>query len=102
MLFYKKWNLVSILSFVFSYLLFSSWYYKELYADKLPHQGAFAFATLYYFIFSIVVVMNNVRRKDVLKIDYFMIITNTFVYFGLGMGILHNWESVFKGYSRYH
>lgn len=96
--FYKKWNLVSILSFVFTYLLFSSWYYKELYADKLPHQGALAFATLYYFIFSIVVVLNNVRRKgEFSNIDYFMIIANTFVYFGLGMGILHNWGIEFKG-----
>jgi hypothetical protein len=96
--YYKKWNLVSILSFVFTYLLFSSWYYKELYADKLPHQGALAFATLYYFIFSIVVVLNNVRRKgEFSNIDYFMIIANTFVYFGLGMGILHNWGIEFKG-----
>ena len=96
--YYKKWNLVSILSFVFTYLLFSSWYYKELYADKLPHQGALAFATLYYFIFSIVVVLNNVRRKgEFSNIDYFMIISNTFVYFGLGMGILHNWGIEFKG-----
>src|SRR5574343_603820 len=61
--YYKKWNLVTILSFVFTNLLFSSWYYKELYADKLPHQGALAFATLYYFVFSIVAVLNNVRRK---------------------------------------
>ena len=96
--YYKKWNLVSILSFVFTYLLFSSWYYKELYADKLPHQGALAFASLYYFIFSIVVVLNNVRRKgEFSNIDYFMIIANTFVYFGLGMGILHNWGIEFKG-----
>lgn len=96
--YYKKWNLVSILSFGFSYLLLSSWYYKELYADKLPHQGAFVFATLYYFIFSIVVVLNNVRKKgEFSNIDYFMIIANTFVYFGLGMGILHNWGIEFKG-----
>jgi hypothetical protein len=96
--YYKKWNLVTILSFGFSYLLLSSWYYKELYADKLPHQGAFVFATLYYFIFSIVVVLNNVRKKgEFSNIDYFMIIANTFVYFGLGMGILHNWGIEFKG-----
>ena len=96
--YYKKWNLVTILSFGFSYLLLSSWYYKELYADKLPHQGAFIFATLYYFIFSIVVVLNNVRKKgEFSNIDYFMIIANTFVYFGLGMGILHNWGIEFKG-----
>jgi len=96
--YYKKWNLVSILSFVFTYLLFSSWYYKELYADKLPHQGALAFATLFYFIFSIVVVLNNVRRKgEFSTLDYFMVVANTFVYFGLGMGILHNWGIEFKG-----
>ena len=96
--YYKKWNLVTILSFVFTNLLFSSWYYKELYADKLPHQGALAFATLYYFVFSIVAVLNNVRRKgEFSTLDYFIVVANTFVYFGLGMGILHNWGIEFKG-----
>lgn len=97
--YYKKWNLVTILSFVFTNLLFSSWYYKELYADKLPHQGALAFATLYYFVFSIVAVLNNVRRKgEFSTLDYFIVVANTFVYFGLGMGILHNWGIDFKGF----
>lgn len=96
--YYKKWNLVTILSFVFTNLLFSSWYYKELYADKLPHQGALAFATLYYFVFSIVAVLNNVRRKgEFSTLDYFIVVANTFVYFSLGMGILHNWGIEFKG-----
>jgi len=96
--YYKKWNIVSILSFVFTYVLFSSWYVQELYDDQLPHQGALAFVTLYYFIFSVVVVLNNVRRKGAFSsIDYVLIMANTFLYFGLGMGILHNWGIEFKG-----
>ena len=96
--YYKKWNLVTILSFVFTNLLFFSWYYKELQVDKLPHQGGLAFATMYYFIFSVVAVLNNVRRKgEFSTLDYFMVVANTFVYFGLGMGILHNWGIEFKG-----
>ncbi|MDP5098117.1 MAG: DUF2339 domain-containing protein, partial [Flavobacterium sp.] len=96
--YYKKWNLVTILSFIFTNILFFSWYYREVNNDILPHKGALAFATLYYFIFSIVAVLNNLRRKGVFSpIDYFIIIANTFVYFGLGMGILHNWGIEFKG-----
>ncbi|WP_445717735.1 DUF2339 domain-containing protein [Flavobacterium sp.] len=96
--YYKKWNLVTILSFIFTNILFFSWYYREVNNDILPHKGALAFATLYYFIFSIVAVLNNVRRKGVFSpIDYFIIMANTFMYFGLGMGILHNWGIEFKG-----
>ena len=96
--YFKKWNIVTILSFVFTNLLLFSWYNKELYADKLPHQGALAFATLFYFIFSIVAVLNNVRRKgEFSTIDYFIVVANTFLYFGIGMGILHNWGINYKG-----
>lgn len=96
--YFKKWNIVTILSFVFTNLLLFSWFNKELYADKLPHQGALAFATLFYFIFSIVAVLNNVRRKgEFSTIDYFIVVANTFLYFGIGMGILHNWGINYKG-----
>ena len=96
--YFKKWNIVTILSFVFTNLLLFSWYNKELYADTLPHQGALVFATLFYFIFSIVAVLNNVRRKgEFSTIDYFIVVANTFLYFGIGMGILHNWGINYKG-----
>jgi len=96
--YFKKWNLVTILSFVFTVLLFTSWYTKELYANTLPHKGALAFATLYYFIFSVVAVLNNVRRKGEFSfLDFSILLANTFVYFGLGMGILHNWGIDYKG-----
>lgn len=96
--YFKKWKVVSILAFIFTALLFVSWYTRELYADKLPHLGAMLFATLFYFIFSITIVLSNIRNKGVFSIpEYFIMVANTFFFFGLGMGIIHNWGIDFKG-----
>jgi uncharacterized membrane protein len=96
--YYKKWNLVTILSFVFTILLFLSWSFTEMNKDTFPHQGAFIFATLFYFIFSITVVINNVRNKGVfLTIEYFIITANTFIYFGIGLTIIEDAKLDLKG-----
>jgi uncharacterized membrane protein len=96
--YFKKWKVVTILAFVFTSLLFASWYTKELFDNKLPHIGALAFATLFYFIFSITVVVNNIRNKGVFSlIEYFILVANTFFFFGIGMGIIHNWGVDYKG-----
>jgi uncharacterized membrane protein len=96
--YYKKWNLVTILSFVFTTLLFLSWSITEMTNDKLPHQGAFVFATLFYFIFSVTVVINNVRNKGVFStIEYFIITANTFIYFGIGLSIIQDAQLQLKG-----
>lgn len=96
--YFKKWKVVTILSFILTSVLFSSWYTTELYDNKLPHLGALLFATLFYFIFSIVIVLNNLRNKGVFSgIEYGILVANTFLFFGLGLGIIHNWGINFKG-----
>ncbi len=96
--YFKKWKIVTILAFVFTSLLFLSWYTRELYADKLPHSGALLFATLFYFIFSITIVLSNIRNKGVFSLpEYFIMVANTFFFFGIGIGIIHNWGIDFKG-----
>jgi uncharacterized membrane protein len=96
--YFKKWNIATILSFIFTTLLFFSWVVKELWADSLPHSGALAFATLFYFIFSITVVLNNLRNKDTFSIiEYGVLIANTFFFFGIGITIIHDWELDIKG-----
>jgi len=96
--YFKKWKVVTILSFVLTSILFASWYTTELYDNKLPHLGALLFATLFYFIFSIVIVLNNLRSKGLFSvIEYGILVANTFLFFGLGLGIIHNWGIDFKG-----
>ncbi|WP_245575615.1 DUF2339 domain-containing protein [Flavobacterium gelidilacus] len=96
--YFKKWKVITILSFILTSILFSTWYTTELYDNKLPHLGALLFATLFYFIFSIVIVLNNLRNKGVFSvIEYMILVANTFLFFGLGLGIIHNWGINFKG-----
>ncbi len=96
--YFKKWKIVTILAFVFTSLLFASWYTRELFDNVLPHRGALAFATLFYFIFSITIVLSNIRNKGAFTvIEYFIMVANTFFFFGIGIGIIHNWGIDFKG-----
>ena len=42
--------------------------------------------------------VNNIRKKGTFTlIEYFILILNTFFFFGIGMGIIHNWGINFKG-----
>ena len=96
--YFKKWNLVTLLAFIFSCLLFSAWFGKGFYDDKLPYRGALFFATIFYIIFSIATVINNLRNKGTFtKLEYFIMVANTFFYFGMGISIIENWKPEFKG-----
>jgi len=96
--YFKRWKIATILAFGFTCLLFLSWTVTELWADNLPHSGAIIFATLFYFIFSITFVISNLRNKGVFSgIDYFLLIANTFFFFGIGLTILRSWESNYTG-----
>ncbi|KQR93612.1 hypothetical protein ASG01_10630 [Chryseobacterium sp. Leaf180] len=96
--YFKKWNLVTLLAFIFTCSLYSAWFGQEIYSNTLPYRGALFFATLFYLIFSVATVVNNLRNKGVFnKLEYFIIIANTFFYFGMGITILAHWNADFKG-----
>lgn len=96
--YFKKWNIATLLSFLFTSLLFFSWVVTELLGDKLPHGGALTFATLFYFLFSITVVLNNLRNKGAFSLmEYGILIANTFFFFGIGIAVIHDWELQIKG-----
>lgn len=96
--YFKKWNIVTLLAFIFTILLFSGWSWIGFDDNKLPFRGALFFATIFYLIFSVATVINNLRNKgSFTKLEYFIIIANTFIYFGIGIGIIENWQPHYKG-----
>jgi uncharacterized membrane protein len=96
--YFKKWNLVTILSFIFTSCIYSAWFQGEYFQNKLPHSGAFIFATIFYLIFSFVIVINNLRTKNQFKkIDYALFLANTFFYFGMGLTIIDDGKIPMKG-----
>jgi uncharacterized membrane protein len=96
--YFKKWKVSTILAFVFTTLLFSGWCAVKIGNSKFSHAGALTFATIFYFIFSVTIVLNNLRNKGVFStIEYFILVANTFVFFGIGILILNDLESNFTG-----
>ena len=94
--YFKKWKIASILDFIFTTILFVSWCVIEISKNDFEHFGALTFATVFYFIFSLTIVLNNLRNKGVFsKIEYFILIANTFIFFGMGMLILKDLASNF-------
>lgn len=96
--YFKKWNLVTILAFIFTSSIFVAWYESELSGNKLPYSGALIFATVFYIIFSFAVVLSNLRNKNQFsKLDYALFLANTFFYFGIGLMIIDLWKIPMKG-----
>ena len=96
--YFKQWKVISILAFILTSILFISWYIKTLNSNTLPHLGALVFATINYIIFSLLIVLNNIKNKGVFSVvEYGLLIANTFLFFSLGIGIIHNWGINFKG-----
>jgi uncharacterized membrane protein len=96
--YFKKWKIATILDFIFTSVLFISWCLTSINTLGFEHYGALTFAAIFYFIFSVTIVLNNLKNKGIFsKIEYFILIANTFIFFGLGMFILKDVDSKFTG-----
>ena len=94
--FFKKWPLLLVLSFIFSWLIFDGWLIKD-YAwggAALPFRNAMLFATAFYLLFLITSIINNLRTQRPFKaFDFSLLLTLTFSYYAQGMYILGEWNS---------
>ncbi|PQJ76461.1 DUF2339 domain-containing protein [Polaribacter glomeratus] len=96
--YFKKWKIATILDFVFTSVLFVSWCLTSMQNQGFEHYGALTFATIFYFIFSITIVLHNLKNKGVFsKIEYFILIANTFIFFGIGMIVLRDVDAKYTG-----
>ncbi|MBA4057218.1 MAG: DUF2339 domain-containing protein, partial [Marivirga sp.] len=98
--YYKKWNPVNIICYVFTILLFGSWLGAKFDAENQSMIiGTIVFATLFYLVFFAMNIVNNIKEKTSFKaIEIGMLLSNTFFYYAAGMVILHNpYGEDFKG-----
>jgi hypothetical protein len=95
----KKWNLINILAYVFTIFLYSAWLSaRVMYQIAPPYKGAFFFGLIFYMVFVLMNVINNVKeRKQFTYIELIILISNTFVFYITGMLILKEWHPEYKG-----
>lgn len=98
--YYKKWNLVNIIAYAFTLILFGSWLAAEFESWNLSMVlGALTFATLFYLIFFAMNLVHNIRESTPFKaIEITLLLSNTFFYYTVGMIVLsHENTEVYKG-----
>ncbi|WP_149693043.1 DUF2339 domain-containing protein [Chitinophaga sp. CF418] len=100
--YYKKWNIVNIISYIATVLLFGSWLsfsIQQAATKPVPYVTGLVFATLFYIVFFLMNVINNLRQRVGFKAgEILILLSNTFLYYAAGMIILsHIHGGVFQG-----
>jgi hypothetical protein len=96
--YYKKWNLVNILSYIFTILLYGGWLSQELQTEKPHYLGALIFGFVFYFIFILMNIINNIRTKGEFSTAQLTILaSNTFLFYAAGMAILDSYHPELRG-----
>ena len=90
--YYKKWNPVNIICYVFTILIFGSWLGSKFDGENASMiVGAIIYATLFYLVFFAMNIVNNIKEKTTFKaIEISMLLSNTFFYYTAGMVALNN------------
>ncbi|WP_370476120.1 DUF2339 domain-containing protein [Tamlana flava] len=96
--YFKKWHLVNILAFIFTMLLFVSWVVQETWQSNPHYLGALIFGFIFYIIFIITNIINNLRTKGVFtKMQLAILAINNFVFYGIGMLVLSEFAPNYSG-----
>ncbi len=89
--YFKKWNVINILAYAFTIIIYGGWLISKLGDSNSPYLGALIFGSLFYLVFFLMNIINNIKEKRVFAgLDFALLISNTFLYYAAGMYILHN------------
>ncbi|MBF4517472.1 DUF2339 domain-containing protein [Flavobacterium sp. ANB] len=96
--YYKKWNLVNVLAYLFTVLLYGGWLFKDISSGKPHYVGALSFGFAFYFIFILMNIINNIKSKgEFSKTQLTILASNTFLFYAAGMVILKDYHPEYRG-----
>ena len=95
----RKWNIVNVLAYLFTIILYVGWLQgKVINEPNAPYKGAFIFGSIFYFIFIVMNVINNIKEKRKFgTLELSILISNTFIFYGTGMQILSCYHPELQG-----
>ncbi|WP_128545862.1 DUF2339 domain-containing protein [Larkinella soli] len=87
--YFRKWNLVHIVAYGFTVLIFGGWLASIEGTPNAPYVGALVYGTLFYAVFMAMNIIHNLKNKTKFSaLEISLLLSNTFFYFGAGMVIL--------------
>jgi uncharacterized membrane protein len=83
----KAWRLLNLLAFIFTVLFFGTWLILNADRDVLHiARNGFIFATIFYVLFFVMNIANNIREnKKFIASDFGILLANTCLYFSAGL-----------------
>ncbi len=95
----RKWNLINILAYCFTMLIYFGWLQTRVIGEtNPPYKGALLFSGIFYVVFILMNIINNVKEKRKFgAIELMILISNSFLFFGGSMQILNSYYPELKG-----
>jgi len=88
----KYWKPLYYVTFAVTWLIFTAWFFGEYEVDN-HFKLALLFATVFFFIFYATILSYKlVNKEKFVKSDVVLMLSNSFIYFGLGYAILDSHE----------
>jgi uncharacterized membrane protein len=90
--YFKKWNLLNFIAYVFTIILYGSWFGTRVVdTPTAPFLGALVFATLFYLVFFLMNIIYNVKeRRRFTAPEIMLLLSNTFLYYAAGMYVMYH------------
>jgi len=96
--YYKKWAFINAQAYIFTVLLFGFWLVSIEDSENPPYAGALMFGFLFYLIFILMNIVNNIRNKSAFtNMELTILVSNTFLFYGAGMFIIDSFMPHYKG-----
>jgi len=92
---FKRWSAINFIALFFTVLIYGGWLGRRfiLNGGSFPVQAAFLFATIFYFQFLVMNILNNLRRRRSFgAFDFVVVFSINFLYYSAGMLILDEWN----------
>jgi uncharacterized membrane protein len=98
--YFKAWRILNLLAFIFTVILFASWLYTLPYQPPVViWKHALIFGSIFYLLFIFINLAHNIREnKRFLASDFCTILSNTCLYFALGIYCINEMEAeIYRG-----
>ncbi|MES2516100.1 MAG: DUF2339 domain-containing protein [Bacteroidota bacterium] len=95
----RKWNLINVMAYVFTMILYVAWLQRDVIGGvNPPYKGAMIFAAIFYVVFVLMNIIHNIKENQKFGVlDLSILISNTFLFYGVGMQILSYAHPDLKG-----
>ena len=92
----KNWYLLNVICFGFTALIYGGWLTYQITEKEFPpYSGALIFGSIFYIVFFLMNIINNVREKRKFNwSEITILLINTFLFFAAGMAILTHVHSI--------